>query len=88
MTLKDVQIKNRINRNALGVGAILVILGSGLSIVPVYGWMLGASLGVIGLILSLPLQQTELAKTYGLTHTTDAVAMKDRVDMIHIKGKE
>lgn len=70
------------------MGTILVILGNLFSVVPIYGWGLGALVGVFGLILSLQIQQIEVAKTYALTHTTDSLLVKDRVDIRKVKEEE
>jgi hypothetical protein len=65
-----------------------VVLGSLLGVVPIYGWVIGAMLGILGLLLSLSIQRTELVKTFTLSHTTDSLLVKDRVDVMHVKREE
>jgi len=69
MTLKDVKSINRTNRKAVLIGVVLVFVGSVLgAYLASYGWLLigllGALPGVIGVLVSLRHQQTQLLKLF------------------------
>jgi hypothetical protein len=68
-----------------------VLVGSGLSVIPVYGWILSAILGSIGILVAVwvPAQKDELVKTSSTSYGFDMILVnKDNINVRDSKRED
>jgi len=68
-----VSIKTRTSRKAFLAGVSLIVAGGVAGTFLSMGWLLAILVGIVGLLLSLRLQQTQIVKERQLSHTTDTL---------------
>jgi hypothetical protein len=74
-----------VNYKGIFIGIVLVLVGSGLSTIPIYGWLLSAIFGIMGIIIAIwaPAQKDELVRTFATSGAMDMILVKKDNTNVH-----